>query len=95
MDDKSLKIIAKLVDYLKRVKGGVKGFNSIIHNKVFKQQVRSRRVQEEYDLIKSDNFFSILHELGIRKKNNEHRNLMKIVALDSGKYVELLMVKKL
>jgi hypothetical protein len=45
-------------------------------------------------LINSKDFFRILEERGVRKKNTPHENLQKFLSLDPN-YTQLLMLKKI
>ena len=59
---------------------------------IYQQNVKSKNKQQVLDIIKSKDFFSLLQERGIRKKNNEHENLKVFLQL-SASFPDLLVLK--
>ena len=78
LDQKSVKIMVMLMLYLiENNQTTVEFFESAI----FAQNVKSKQKQQSIDLIKAKDFFRILQEKGIRKKQTEHQNLKEFLRL--------------
>jgi threonine synthase len=61
---------------------------------VYQQNVKSKTKQQTLDIMKSQDFFRLLTERGIRKKNNEHTNLKNFLQL-SPSFPELMVLKSI
>ena len=61
---------------------------------IYQQNVKSKTKQQTLDILKSEDFFRILQENGIRKKATEHENLKQFLALSAG-FPNLLVVKSI
>lgn len=46
---------------------------------VYQQNVKSKNKQQTLDILKAEDFFRVLQERGIRKKNNKHLNLQSFL----------------
>lgn len=60
----------------------------------YQQNVKSKTKSQMLDIMESKDFFRILHERGIRKKDNQHENL-KIFLQLSPSFPELLVLKSI
>ena len=63
-------------------------------NFIFEKGVEIKDKEEIVGTLKSDDFFRVLKEKGIRKKSKEHSNLKKFMQLNE-ENPDLLMVKKI
>ncbi len=61
---------------------------------VYEQNVKSKTKQQTLDIMRAEDFFRVLHEKGIRKKNNEHANLKVFLQL-SPSFPDLLVLKSI
>lgn len=91
LDDKSLRILMKLYCYLMENEMTVYDFfKGVIYN----QQVKSKSTTKEFELIASKDFFKKMFHSGLKKKPDEHNNLMKFLCLDK-KFIDIFMVGKI
>jgi len=61
---------------------------------VYDQPVKTKTKQNSVEIINENNFYLILKERGVRKKDTPHDNLSKFLQLDAN-YPGLLMLKKI
>jgi hypothetical protein len=61
---------------------------------VYQQNVKSKTKQQTLDILKSADFFRLLAERGIRKKDNEHLNLKQFLQL-SPSFPDLMVLKSI
>ena len=61
---------------------------------IIEQQVRSKTKQQKLAIIKAEDFYKILQETGIRKKDTEHSNLTKFLQLSTN-HAEMLLIKNI
>lgn len=61
---------------------------------VYEQLVKSKtKKQNNVEIINAKDFYSLLHQRGVRKSDNSHDNLTKFLSLDPN-YPQLLTMKK-
>ena len=61
---------------------------------IYQQNVKSKSKQQTLDILKSEDFFRLLKERGIRKKDTEHLNLKEFLQL-SPSFADLLVLKSI
>jgi len=72
LDQKSVKIMVMLMLFLLENNATTAEFFGEV---VYQQNVKSKSKQQTLDILKAEDFFRLLAEAGIRKKNNVHENL--------------------
>ncbi len=90
LDEKSIKIMAKLMLALMELNVSLYDF---FEGAIYEQLVKTKTKQNVIEIINGTDFFTFLHQRGVRKKDNVHDNLSKFLSLDPN-YPNLLMVKK-
>ena len=91
LDQKSIKTMVMLMLHLLELDMSVQEFFQEV---TFEQQVKSKTKQQTLEIIKAEDFFRVLHERGIKKKNNQHENLKEFLQLSAG-HKDLLVVKSI
>ena len=76
LDQKSVKIMVMLMLYLLENNITTAEFFKEV---VYQQNVKSKNKQQTLDILKAEDFFRVLQERGIRKKNNKHLNLQSFL----------------
>ena len=61
---------------------------------VYQQNVKSKSKQQTLDIMQAQDFFRLLAEAGIRKKNNVHENLKTFLQL-SPSFPDLIVLKSI
>lgn len=89
LDEKSVKIMVMLMLFLIENNLTVAEF---FEPGIFQQNVKSKNKQQTLDIIKSEDFFDILHQQGIRSKNTEHQNLKQFLQI-SHAFPDMLVIK--
>lgn len=74
MDEKSIKILAKLMLALMELNVSLYDF---FEGCIYEQLVKTKTKQNVVEIINSKDFFDLLQRRGVRKNNNEHENLKK------------------
>ena len=61
---------------------------------IYEQLVKSKKKQNNVEIINTKDFYSILQQRGVRKSDKDHENLTKFLQLDPN-YPNLLLLKKI
>eukprot|EP00347_Sterkiella_histriomuscorum_P007882 403347201 len=91
LDAKSIKILAKIILALMELNISLYDF---FDGAIYEQLVKTKTKQNMVELISSKDFFRILEQRGVRKRQIQHENLQKFLSLDPN-YPQLLMLKKI
>ena len=89
LDEKSVKIMVMLMVNLLQLNMTTHEF---FREVCFEQKIQTKTKQFSLMLIRSEDFFRVLQERGIRKKNNEHANLREFLQLNNDNS-DLLLLK--
>lgn len=91
LDEKSFKIMAKLMLALMELDIPLYDF---FEGAIYEQPVKTKKQQKSVEIINENNFYSLLKERGVRKKDTPHANLSHFLQLDQT-YPDLLMLKRI
>ena len=91
LDQKSVKIMVMLMLYLLENNMTTADFFESV---TYQQNVKSKTKQQTLDIMKSNDFFRLMYERGIRKKDTEHDNLRDFLML-SPAFPDLLVLKSI
>ena len=91
LDQKSVKIMVMLMVELLQTDRTTQEFFEEV---VFEQNVKTKTKQFTMTFIKSEDFFRVLQERGIRSKNKEHVNLREFLQLNA-ENPDLLLLKNI
>lgn len=91
LDQKSVKIMVMLMLYLLENNMTTAQFFQSV---TYQQNVKSKTKSQMLDILKSKDFFRLLAERGIRKKDSEHDNLRQFLML-SPAFKDLLVLKSI
>lgn len=90
MDEKSIKILAKLMLALMELNVSLYDF---FDGAIYEQLVKTKTKQNVVEIIAAKDFFELLQKRGVRKNPAVHENLQKFLQLDPN-YPHLIMLKK-
>lgn len=91
LDQKSVKIMVMLMLYLLENNMTTADFFESV---TYQQNVKSKTKSQTLDIMKSKDFFRLMYERGIRKKDIEHDNLRVFLML-SPAFPDLLVLKSI
>ena len=91
MDQKSVKIMVMLMLYLLNQEMTTQEFFEEV---IFEQNVKTKTKQYTMIFLKSEDFFRVLKEKGIRSKDKEHANLREFLQLNEDN-PSLLLLKNI
>ena len=91
LDQKSVKIMVMLMLYLLENNMTTAQFFQSV---TYQQNVKSKTKSQMLDILSSKDFFRLLAERGIRKKDTEHENLRDFLML-SPQFKDLLVLKNI
>lgn len=91
LDQKSVKVMVMLMLFLLENNMTTAEFFEPV---IYQQNVKSKTKQQTLDILKSEDFFRLLQERGIRKKATEHQNLKEFLQL-SPAFPDLLVLKSI
>lgn len=80
LDQKSVKIMVMLMLFLLENNITAQEFFEPV---LYQQNVKSKNKQQTLDIMKSEDFFKLICERGIRKKDSEHPNLKEFLQLSA------------
>lgn len=89
LDQKSVKIMVMLMLFLLENNISADEFFEPV---IYQQNVKSKNKAQVLEIMKSEDFFAILQERGIRSKATEHQNLKEFLQL-SAQHPDLLALK--
>ena len=90
LDEKSIKIMAKLMLALMQLNVTLYDFFDGV---IYEQLVKTKTKQNTIEIINTKDFYDMLQQRGVRKKNTDHENLSHFLQLDPN-YPNLVMLKK-
>ena len=91
LDQKSVKMMVMLMLYLLEQNMSTAEFFQEV---IYQQNVKSKTKQQTLEIMNSEDFFKIMCEKGIRKKDTEHQNLKEFLQL-SPNFPNLIVVKNI
>lgn len=91
LDQKSIKIMVMLMLHLLDQNMTTQEFFAEV---TYQQSVQSKTKHQTLDILKAEDFFRVLCERGIRKKDTEHQNLKEFLQL-SANHPHLLVLKSI
>jgi len=92
LDELSMVLMLALTEYL--IKSNTPLYDLFGEN-IYQQPVKTKTKQKNIELIDSQNFFSVLGQIGIQTEEGEHENLKKFLSLDPEKHPGKISIKKL
>ena len=91
LDQLSMVLMLALTEYL--IKSNIPLYD-LFGEAIYQQVVKTKTKQKNVEIINSNDFFDVLHKIGIQTEESEHDNLKKFLCLGTH-YGDKLSIKKL
>eukprot|EP01022_Parablepharisma_sp_SALTPOND_P000636 TRINITY_DN1035_c0_g1_i1.p1 TRINITY_DN1035_c0_g1~~TRINITY_DN1035_c0_g1_i1.p1 ORF type:complete len:1060 (+),score=190.11 TRINITY_DN1035_c0_g1_i1:97-3180(+) len=91
LDKISMVVMLALAEYLHKENINVQ---DVFAGKTCKKSVKTKTKRKEIEILQSEDFFKVLHEIGIKTEDEEHENLKAFLQLDPN-YPDKIHMRKL